>query len=173
MKKILFVSGLALLALVGYLYSRFFPSAPLHDEDDIHFHAGFVVINDGQNVDFSADRFMHVKSCSLDEHQDPTPEELQIEKVHLHNNIGDVAHIHKPEATWGDLFTNLSYPLPAASFSASLNQEAVTDILSAPIQPYDSLVLIVGLASPSASIYFDNAVTIEHIQDAEAKSETC
>ena len=36
-------------------------------------------------------------------------EDKQLEKAHLHDLIGTVAHIHRENATWRDLFKNIGY----------------------------------------------------------------
>src|ERR1700730_17097255 len=70
----------------------------------VHFHAGFQVYVDDKLQDFSDFKYMHEAPCTVNgkpltnNHVDE-----QIEKAHLHDQIGDVVHVHRLGATWSDL----------------------------------------------------------------------
>lgn len=137
--------------------------------ESVHFHAAFQVYVDGQQVDFSADRYMQVEPCG-EEHQ-PTPEEQQLEKAHLHDRVGDVVHVHQPGSTWADLFRNLGYGL-AGPVSAYRGDQAVADILHQAILP-DERVLIVQGPLEDRESKIAALPTVERLREVEQASETC
>jgi len=57
----------------------------------IHYHAGFQVYVDGVKQDFSADKYMKVDPCTI---APKTAADVQLDKGHLHDKVGDVVHIH-------------------------------------------------------------------------------
>lgn len=122
----------------------------------IHYHAGFRVYIDGVLQDYSDYKYMNFVPCS--EHDvKKSPAEEQIEKAHLHDGVGDVVHMHRSGAKWGDLFKNIGVTLP-------------TDlpILNTPIEPNSSVVIVVGTPVDNPE-----KVSLEHIKEVEAKSELC
>jgi hypothetical protein len=142
---------------------------------DIHYHAGFQVYIDGKLQDFSGNEYMHETPCTVDgkpvensEHADE-----QLEKAHLHDHTGDVAHVHREGAVWGDLFTNIHYQFPKEKkikvFAHGKEIESLEDY---PIIPNDSVVILIG-EYESPDEYLENSVTPEKIKEVEKKSETC
>ena len=120
-------------------------------------------------LDFSGEEYMHQINCSVDDHEhDDDP----FESAHLHSGIGNVAHVHRPNVVWGDLFSNLKLDFNTASFSAYINGIQKDNIRNLPIEGYSSLVLIVGDQS-SKSAYLKEAVTIDDIKTAESMIESC
>lgn len=138
--------------------------------EGIHYHAGFVVLKDNAKVDFSDIKYMDVSPCTVDgkevEHEDD-----QLEKAHLHDNIGDVVHVHREGAKWSDLFTNIHYPLDYSSAQAYLNGTALPNFQDITIRPYDSLVILIN--SDTAADPLSQAVTKQHIEETEKRSENC
>ena len=86
--------GLARLAL-----------APLNPTT--HHHANWAVMVNGERVDLSRDRFMEeISACSAgDDGIQPS------QRIHMHENLQNVVHVHHPGATWGHLMTNLGLGL--------------------------------------------------------------
>lgn len=124
--------------------------------EDIHYHAGFIVYVDGVRQDYSDYKYMNFTPCT--EHAvKKSREEEQIEKAHLHDGVGDVVHVHRNGAKWGDLLKNINVNLPSE-----------TDILKQTIEPNSSVVIIIGLP-----VSTPEKVPIEHIKEVEAKSELC
>jgi hypothetical protein len=141
-------------------------------EDAVHYHAGFQVYVNDELQDYSGIEFMHIEPCGLDEHDDNVDEtNEQIEIAHLHDGIGDVVHVHRPGAVWGDLFNNINVVFPSPT-EAYVNGEVVDNILNHPINEYDSMIILSG-PHTNISEKLDRAVTLEHIIEAEAISETC
>jgi hypothetical protein len=72
----------------------------------VHYHANFALYIDGVQDKFSDPSFYEeVSACSASEQNKPES------RVHLHENIGEVLHVHDQAATWGALFANLRYTL--------------------------------------------------------------
>jgi hypothetical protein len=136
----------------------------------IHYHVGFLVYIDGVLQDFSDQKYMEISACRLVK-EPQTPQELQIEKAHLHDNVGDVVHVHQPGSTWQDLFTNINFTFPEGKpIAGYINGKQIENILSYPIKPYDSVIIIVG---DSSGIDLSKYVTVEYIKEVEKKSESC
>lgn len=142
MKRVyLLLVGLFLLVAASLFYIQSKKETTTHT----HFHAGFVVYIKGEKQDYSASQFMHVDMCSIEDKQD-THTMQEENRVHLHNNIGDVAHIHADGVTWGELFKNAGITLPADTqlFSYRNGQKISESILDVQIEPYESVILSYG-----------------------------
>ena len=61
---------------------------------------------------------MHFAPCGIEDSHDDTDIKDQ---VHLHNNIGNVVHIHASGITWADLFTSLEFEIPGEKITYYLN----------------------------------------------------
>lgn len=169
-KHFYFIWALALVAIL--LVTGFFvlQKMNLFTPKEVHFHAGFVVFEDNKKVDFSDLKYMSVKPCGGNHKEVPTQEELQGEKAHLHDNIGDVLHSHREGAKWTDLFTNIKYPLDYANTTGYINGQEIGNWQNQKINPYDSLVVFIGNNDPKL---LKEAVKKEHILEVEKKSENC
>lgn len=165
MKKIFIIVSLILLVGVGsYLYLQ------RNTHDDTHIHAGFVVYIDGVKQEYSDIKYMNLTPCS-DHESVNTPEEEQIEKAHLHDNDGDVVHVHRKGAVWGDLFTNLGISFDSSKEIAGYKDgQKITDILKKNIIPNESIVIVVGDQS-KATTY--TPVSEEKVIEVGKKSELC
>lgn len=162
------IFDLVVLVVIGlFVYPRFFKDK---DTDSIHYHAGFQVYQDGQLLDFSSVDYMNLVPCG--EHATPGDNKYeQQEKAHLHDNVGDVVHVHRAGATWNDLFFNIEYPLPAGS-EGYVNGTAVNNLLAQPIIENQSVVFFVGENRDKES-KVQNRVTLERIQEISKQSENC
>lgn len=158
---------LILIAGVIFLKNKLTPPAKV-----VHYHAGFQVYVDGKLQDFSDIKYMHVKPCTNHKEKEEHEDE-QEEKAHLHDGIRDVVHVHRDNATWRDLFINIHYSFNSSQSAESyVNGKRVLDILNQKINPYDSLVLLLGKHG-NVKDYIKNKVTKEHIQKTEKRSESC
>ncbi len=73
--------------------------------DDVHYHANFALYINGERDEFDDPTFYEeVQSCSA-EGSDPKT------RVHMHDMVNHVIHVHEPGVTWGHFFANLSYAL--------------------------------------------------------------
>lgn len=153
------------ISIVAFLiYKKYSPPK------EIHYHAGFVVFDEGKKIDFSDGKYMYIKPCSVNENKKLTKEEEQMERAHLHDNVGDVVHVEAEDSKWGDLFANISYSIDYAKVTAFINGLQTDDIKNTPIKAYDSAVIFVGKVDRSL---LSQAVTVELIKNTESKSETC
>lgn len=152
---------LVIITTVAFLHYR------SKKTEAIHYHAGFMVFKDNAQVDFSDIKYMEVKPCGGDEHD----EDEQIEKAHLHDGVGDVVHVHREGAKWTDLFTNIKYPIDYSTAKAYVNGTQLTNFQDLTIQPYDSVVVLIGENDTEAAL--SNAVTKTHIEETEKRSENC
>ncbi len=102
-KKIMYgvVAGfvLGLLWLVGLRFVTYQP-------DDTHYHANFALYVNGKRDEFKNFTFYEeVQSCGTNEANNPK------HRVHMHDHINRVAHVHEEGVMWSHFFTNLGYLL--------------------------------------------------------------
>lgn len=154
------------------VYNSNHSTSPLEKtkEKEVHLHAGFQVYVDGKLQDFSDIKYMHIEPCSTDSHKEENEDE-QIEKAHLHDNVGNVVHVHREASMWNDLFTNINYPI-SKDFVGYVNGERVDDILNQPITQYESVVFFEG-NTDNVEKKLETRVTKEHIQTVEKQGESC
>ncbi|HLD03245.1 MAG TPA: hypothetical protein VJC17_00565 [Candidatus Dojkabacteria bacterium] len=139
------------------------------DSEEVHFHAAFLVYENNNLKDFSEFKYMHISRCSEDlEH---VAEDPQLEKAHLHDNIGNIVHVHRKNATWGDLFFNIRYDLPQ-NIMANVNGIPAENILERKIQPYDRILIYYGEITEITQ-KLTQVPDIEEMRKAEARSESC
>jgi hypothetical protein len=137
---------------------------------EVHYHAGFAVFKDDRKVDFSGFEYMHVEPCTdvVDTHDSFS--EIQQDKAHLHDFVGDVVHVHREGAKWRDLFRNIKYKLDYDQAKGFINNKEVENFETLPIKPYDSLVILIG---ENSSNHLEDSVTQEYIKSKEKTSEDC
>ena len=102
-----------LLAITFLLGSLWFVGFKLivKKSDKVHFHANFALYIDGKRDDFKSNVFYEeVQSCSADG-SDPRT------RVHMHDEVNDVVHVHAKGVTWGHFFANLGYTLGNSSIT--------------------------------------------------------
>ncbi len=173
-RKLIYVEILILffsiLWLGGVIWSKVIP----HPIQTIHYHAGFIVVKDSQLVDFSGSQYMDVEPCKLKPNQTEvkSPVQQQISKAHLHDGVDNVVHVENSDSLWKDLFTNIDYPIDYQNATAFINGSKVQDFQDQKIQAYQSLVLFIGSGNDTKK-FLAQAVTKQHIQDVEKKSEDC
>lgn len=165
-RLILLLCAVLLFAALYFIFSI----ARKEPEEHTHFHAGFLVYINGERQDYSATRFMHLDVCSIPGKQD-THTLDEKDTVHLHDNVGDIAHIHTPNVTWGMLFANMNVAFPKNTpIIGYRNGKIVQNILSTPIYKDDSVIIVVG---DEKKVDVSTYVTIKRIREVEGKSNTC
>lgn len=138
----------------------------------VHFHAGFQVYKDGEMQDFSDFKYMHEAPCSIDGKPiEGAKVDEQLEKAHLHDQVGDVVHAHRTGGTWKDLFMNIKYPIQQNAVAYN-NGQKVDNFLDKEIVSYESLVIFEGKPGNVEELT-KKAVTKDHIVEIEGRSETC
>lgn len=77
-----------------------------YESDTVHYHANFALYVNGQKDEFDNFTFYEeVQSCGADDVNNP------LTRVHMHDEVNDVVHVHANAATWGAFFANLGYSL--------------------------------------------------------------
>jgi len=113
---------------------------------------------------------MNYTPCSLHDEKKSAAEE-QIEKAHLHENVGDVVHVHRSGSMWGDLFTNLKINFPTdKKITSYIDGRKVDVIMNEPINPYTTAIILIGESDASRSA---EMISREHIEEVEKQSELC
>jgi hypothetical protein len=104
-KRLLPIIGLIALGLAIVVAFRA-PRVPVANPDPNHTHADFLVMLDGERIDFSDDVFQ--TGASTEDHtRDPSLSPLR-KFLHLHDGLGHVIHRHKPGLMLGDFFESIS-----------------------------------------------------------------
>jgi hypothetical protein len=156
-----------LIIVIAALMVLVTPYAPKSNHP--HLHAGFQVYRNNVMADFSQIKYMHLDACGERTHLESENE--QMEKAHLHNQVGDVVHVHRNEVVWGDLFNNLNYLLDSTA-TAYINDQIIAEIEVYPIYANDSLVLFEG-ENEDIESKLSEAVTINRILEVESMVESC
>ncbi len=126
-----------------------------YKSSNVHYHANFALYINGQRDELKNFTFYEeVQSCGSDQVNNPRT------RVHLHDNINSVVHVHDAGATWSALFANLGYALgdqvlqtdsgtyvdaaESKQLTFWLNGEAVDGIANRTITSKDSLLISYG-----------------------------
>ncbi len=166
------VLGLALIATGIVVRSR-------QNNDSaqiVHTHAAFAVFHNGQPVDFSIPQYMSVEPCNDKEHAGKnSPAQEQLERVHLHDGVGDIVHVHRANVRWAELFMNLKYVFPGPPV-VYRNGQKLDNSLAASIEPYDRILIVaddIGQPAPDIATLMASVPAIDRIKAIEQTSETC
>lgn len=156
---------LILAVFMGYWL--FFVRDTHHDE--YHVHAGFKVFVDDKLIDFSDIKYMYYLPCGLDAADQKT---LQ-DRVHLHDGIGDVVHVHAQGIRWKDLFESIKYELPISEdIEYFIGGEKVENLLEREIMNDESVLIVVNGTKPETE-YLNEQVRIEKIREVASLKENC
>lgn len=167
-KRVFYIIAVIGIILLGT--AIFFAAKKFFTPEKVHYHAGFVVFQNNKKLDFSDNKYMFIEPCTVNKKTDDSDADIQIEKAHLHDNVGDVIHIEQTGAVWKDLFTNIKFPINYSKVTAYIKGKQVADFQSQPIRPDDSLVVFIG---NNDNKLLSQAVTKEYIQKEAKKSTTC
>ncbi len=163
---------LLILVLVVGVLAFFAYSGMSRDEQNerIHYHAGFRVYIDDSLQDYRDYKFMNFVPCTAHDEK-KSAEDEQIELAHLHDGVGDVVHVHRSGAKWGDLFKNIGVVLPQdKGIKGYIEGVENEDIMETPIKAYSTAIFVVG---SSAASHDKEVVSVDHIKEIEDKSELC
>lgn len=136
----------------------------------VHYHAGFVIFQNNKKLNFSNMKYMYTKLCTVSGKEDEY-EDDQLEKAHLHDNIGDVVHVERNGAIWKDLFTNIHFSIEYGKTTGYINGKKVENYQFHTIQPDNSLVVFIGNSDIVKNLQI--APTKKYIQKMAKKSKTC
>jgi hypothetical protein len=74
----------------------------LYSPSSVHYHANFAVFIDGERLPFANPLYYEeVQSCSSGDESNPKI------RVHMHDRVNHVIHVHDAGATWGHFFANV------------------------------------------------------------------
>ncbi len=166
-RKILIALGITLL--LAALAGGYFGYKILTTPKKVHYHAGFVVFQNDKKIDFSDFKYMRVKPCD-DVKGNDTDEDIQAEKAHLHDQVGDIVHVEREGGYWRDLFSNIKYPIDYSKAKAYVNGKEVKDFQDTKIIPYESIVILMG---KNTSTHENDAVSKKYIEKKEKESVEC
>lgn len=172
-QRIILAALSAVLVCLG-VYIFLTRSGKILEHEEVHHHAGFVVYIDGVLQDYSKFEHMKFSPCAAEAKTEKhNPAEGQLEKAHMHDMNGDVAHVHRQGATWGDFFRNskISFP-PDKEFVAYDGQQVIENFLDSEVLPDQSVVVTIG-DQTQADTQRGKPVTIERIKEVEQLSENC
>lgn len=138
---LLLICFITIIGLTSYIFLN---NDNTDHQEEYHIHAGFIVIKDDEVFDFGDIKYMHAGTCG-DQHyaDDLSEEEEQFEKAHLHDLNGDVVHVHRKGATWGDLFQNINFEFSDNIFTYR-DSEKIENILDKEIEPYEQIMIFDG-----------------------------
>lgn len=142
-KKLLTI--LILVLAVFFTIGTSVLSKKLFTPQKTHYHAGFIVFQNNKNLDFSDIKYMFLEPCVLNNKiENDTPGNIQIEKAHLHDSVGNLVHIERTGAKWMDLFTNIRFPIDYTKTTGYINGKQVSSYQLQTIKPFDSLAVFIG-----------------------------
>lgn len=101
------LTPLLIIALIGFVAGviwlvalRFLMVVPQHT----HYHANFAVYVNGEREEFdSYGYYEEIAACSSEYGLNPRG------RVHMHDRVNDVVHVHDTQVTWGHFFANLDW----------------------------------------------------------------
>ncbi len=94
--------------------------------DAVHYHANFAVFVNGERLKLDSPLFYEeVQACGGEEVFNPKI------RVHMHNQINSVIHVHDAGATWGHFFANIGLTNGDSVFR--INQSVYLDTEKTPI----------------------------------------
>ncbi|MEK7185911.1 MAG: hypothetical protein AAB675_00925 [Patescibacteria group bacterium] len=167
-KKIIGIIAVIILVVVSYFtYSTV---RKITTPEKVHYHAGFVVFKDDKKIDFSDFKYMRIKPCTEDEEHEDSDEDIQTEKAHLHDFVGDVVHVEEKNAHWRDLFSNINHKIDYSKAVAFINGKKVSQFENRKIQPDESLIILIG---NNKSTHLQDAVSKSYINEKADKGEDC
>lgn len=168
-KKIFGIIAVVLFVTISYfVYPRI---KEITTPKKVHYHAGFVVFQDNKKLDFSDFRYMYTKPCVLDKKQNDEDIDTQMEKAHLHDQVGDVVHIERSGAVWNDLFTNMKFAIDYNKVVGFINGKKTANFEFQAIRPDDTLAVFIGSNDIAKDLQMVPAK--DYIEKIAKKSTTC
>lgn len=168
------IFSLPFLLLVGCSASEDDHQGDRHDSDEVHYHAAFHIYLDGELQDFSSDEFMQGGACSVDPNYEPDLT-LPVNRIHLHDNIGEVVHVHAEEVTWREIFLSLEIDswLEGRAMVSYRNGEVDRNVLDEVVAEHEVVIFALGEPLPEAEEMIANQPTQKIIDEAEQIVESC
>jgi hypothetical protein len=146
-----------LVVVVAFLFGALWTTAlrfVLIEDKETHFHANYAIFIDGERLRLdSFTYYEEVATCAGDDLNNPKS------RVHMHDRVDHVVHVHDHAATWGHLFYNLGFTIGNQSmnienknylksetlpFTFWVNGEEVDAVANRVIESEDVLLISVG-----------------------------
>jgi hypothetical protein len=156
-KSQLRIVGFAFLAGVLWLIALRFVTL---QSDAVHYHANFGIFVDGQRLPLDSPLYYEeVQACGGDEVFNPKI------RVHMHDQVSHVLHVHDAGATWGHFFANIGMThgdsvfridnkvytdSEATPITYILNGRTVGSTANTTIRSEDTLLVSIGTDDPLA-----------------------
>lgn len=154
MSKFLIIGILLLsfIAITGTAVAYMISTVPAKPP---HYHANFAVFIMGVQENFSKPSLMTIQPCTDEVHHSDNP----LENVHLHDQVGNVVHLHMDGITWKQFFESINFNLeqevqknqstPSGLIISYYSNEEKKDhsILDQVIQPQERLLIDVSTQS--------------------------
>lgn len=164
-------------------------------EHDFHEHADFALFLMGERFDFSKDKYMNYEPCAISSKSllpsvyahEHSSNEVERGDVDLHNNNGNVIHVHREGINYSDFFITLGMEFNDTSFSDDegnsykeddqnefrffINNQEVDSLTSREIRDFDRVLISYGTRNRSKD---DLALELAQISnEACIASGTC
>jgi hypothetical protein len=168
-KNKMIVTGLALVLLIGGIWTVFAMSGMNKAHDEIHLHAGFQLYINDELVDFAQNKYMYFLPCGI-----PSTEYKNLnDRVHLHDKVGDVVHVHSAGIKWKDLFEAIEYDLPKIENVKFIKDgKEVDNIYEQEIVNNESIIIVYD-GKKDVEEYVKNQVSLERIEQIARSKENC
>lgn len=102
-RKQIALAGIAFFVGAFWLFALRFV---LVNKTETHYHANFAIFVEGERIPFdNFTNYEEVAACFGGDQARPQ------DRVHLHDQISHVVHVHDPASTWGHLLANLNVTL--------------------------------------------------------------
>ncbi len=163
--------GLGLLLIGSLVGSGYFVST-FRGSQEVHYHAGFQMYDKGELLDFSGPEFMYLGECGAMGHSFETVRD----RIHLHERIGDVAHIHDDGVTWRNLFESLNREDLIKNLDWVIVEGSVVDdeeVLDRVIDSYERVVFVTNQSEIDAAKLWEGMISEEYIREVEEASLNC
>lgn len=160
------ILGLLPLYALGYTVGY---SLGYIGEVEVHYHAGFHIYEDGTQVDLSGLEYMTIQPCGVS-HRHDNMKEYEASKVHLHDGVGDVVHVHAEGQTWRMLLDSLG--LEAEKYRQTYREGVEVSLMDDLIVPYERVIFADENTEVTQSM-IEGVPSIERIEEVENTSETC
>jgi len=151
---------------------------------ETHFHANFAVYIDGKREEFKDFTYYEeVAACTSAYGDNPKG------RVHMHDKVNDVIHVHDKRVTYGDFFANIGWVVGRnvvetrdKTFVSNkdttrivyvLNGEKVSSITSKMIQSKDRLLVAVGAVPSDVKPWYDTLATTAAEFNSRPDPTTC
>jgi hypothetical protein len=90
---------LGALLVFGIRFATYKPA------DEVHYHANFAIFINGKKEEFKDSFYYKEIALTCNSSNGLTPDK----RVHMHDNINNLVHVHAEAVTWGNFFQNIGW----------------------------------------------------------------